>query len=61
MLVLSLDQQESVVINDDVVVTVLGIHGGIVRLGIEAPREMPVHRGEVHEVSRNREGPVNVG
>ena len=49
MLVLSRKQMESVFINDNVVVTVLNIQGGRVRLGIEAPKEMPVHRWEVYE------------
>ena len=49
MLVLSRKSSESVFINDNVVVTVLSIHGDKVRLGIEAPVEMPVHRQEVHD------------
>jgi carbon storage regulator len=46
-LVLSRKQTESIFINENVVVTVLSIHGDRVRLGIEAPKEMPVHRQEV--------------
>ena len=49
MLVLSRKPKESVFINGNVVVTVLGIQGNRVRLGIEAPREMPVHRQEVYD------------
>lgn len=49
MLVLTRKQQESVFINDNVVVTVLSIRGNKVRLGIEAPLGMPVHREEVHQ------------
>ncbi|MEI8375266.1 MAG: carbon storage regulator CsrA [Planctomycetota bacterium] len=49
MLVLSRKLNESVVINHDIVVTVLGVQGDRVRLGIEAPGEIPVHRQEVHE------------
>ena len=60
MLVLSRKLNESVFINENIVVTVLSIQGDKVRLGIEAPREMPVHRGEVYEEIGNREGPVNV-
>lgn len=48
MLVLSRKLNESVLINENVVVTVLSIHGDRVRLGIEAPVEIPVHRQEVH-------------
>ena len=58
MLVLSRKQKESIVISDNVVVTVLSIQGDRVRLGIDAPREMPVHRREVHERIQNRDGPM---
>ena len=56
MLVLSRKLEEQIVIADNIVVTVLEISGGKVRLGIEAPREMPVNRKEVHELIR-REKP----
>jgi len=46
---------ESIVINDDIVVTVLGVQGDRVRLGIEAPSEIPVHRQEVYEKMQNEE------
>ena len=61
MLVLSRKQKQSVFINENVVVTVLSIQGDRVRLGIEAPREMPVHRREVYERIQNRDGPICVG
>lgn len=48
MLVLSRKTNEAIVINDTVRVTVLGIKGDRVRLGIEAPRDVSVDRGEVH-------------
>ena len=47
MLVLSRKKNESIVINDDVVITVIEVRGDKVRLGIQAPREIPVHRKEV--------------
>ena len=47
MLVLSRKKSESVVINDDIVITVVEVRGDKVRLGIQAPREVPVHRKEV--------------
>ncbi len=53
MLVLSRKQKESIFINENVVVTVLSIQGDRVRLGIEAPSEIPVHRQEVHERIQN--------
>jgi carbon storage regulator len=61
MLVLSRKQKESVFINENVVVTVLSIQGGTVRLGIEAPRGITVHRQEVHERIQNQAVLVNVG
>jgi len=48
MLVLSRKKNESIVIADSIVVTVVDVRGDKVRLGIEAPREIPVHRSEVH-------------
>ena len=49
MLVLSRKKNESIVINNDVVITVVEIRGDKVRLGIVAPKEVPVHREEVYE------------
>jgi carbon storage regulator len=49
MLVLSRHRDESIMIGDDVVITIVDIRGDKVRLGIEAPQEIPVHRQEVYE------------
>ncbi len=49
MLVLSRKTQEAIVLGDNIVVTVVAIHGDRVRLGIEAPKDVPVHRGEVYQ------------
>jgi carbon storage regulator len=49
MLVLSRQRNESIVIGDNIIVTVVDIRGDKVRLGIEAPSEIPVHRKEVYE------------
>jgi len=49
MLVLSRGRDESIVIGDDVVVTIVDIRGDKVRLGVNAPTEIPVHRREVYE------------
>ncbi len=49
MLVLTRKQNESIVINDVIKVTVVEIRGDKVRLGIDAPREIDVHRQEVYE------------
>ncbi len=48
MLVLTRRAQEVVVIGNDIKVTVLGINGGQVRLGIEAPKHVTVDREEIH-------------
>ena len=48
LLVLSRRRDQTLVIGDNVEVTVLEIKGGQVRLGINAPRAVPVHRGEIH-------------
>ena len=47
MLVLSRKRNESIVIDGSIVITVVEIRGDKVRLGIEAPREVPIHRQEV--------------
>ncbi len=52
MLVLSRLRDESIVIGDNVVVTVVDVRGDKVKLGIEAPREISVHRHEVYEAIR---------
>jgi len=49
MLVLSRHRDESIIIGDDVVVTIVDIRGDKVRLGIQAPTDVPVHRQEVYE------------
>ena len=49
MLVLSRKKNESIIINSDITVTVVEIRGDKVRLGIVAPKEVPVHRQEVYE------------
>jgi carbon storage regulator len=49
MLVLTRKAGESVMIGDDVVVTVLETRGDVVRIGINAPRSIQVHREEVYQ------------
>ena len=53
MLVLSRRPNESIVINDKIVITVIELRGDKVRLGIEAPRDVPVHRSEVYTAIQN--------
>ncbi len=49
MLVLSRKKNESIVINNDIKIVVVEIRGDKVRLGVEAPKEVPVHRREVFD------------
>jgi carbon storage regulator len=56
MLVLSRKKNESIVINNDIVVTVVEIRGDKVRLGIVAPKEVPVHRQEVYDAIHGKDG-----
>jgi carbon storage regulator len=56
MLVLSWKKNESIVINNDITVTVVEIRGDKVRLGIVAPKEVPVHRQEVFEAIHGKPG-----
>ncbi len=49
MLVLSRQRDESIIISDNIVITIVDIRGDKVRLGITAPTEIPVHRQEVYE------------
>ena len=55
MLVLSRKKNETIVIRDDIVITVVEIRGDKVRLGIEAPKDVPVHRREVYEAIKKAE------
>jgi carbon storage regulator len=49
MLVLSRHRDESIMIGDNIVVTIVDIRGDKVRLGIDAPQDIPVHRQEVYD------------
>ena len=54
MLVLSRKKNESIIINDNITVTVIEIRGDKVRLGIEAPKDVTVHRREVYEAIQSQ-------
>ena len=55
MLVLSRKKNESIVINNDITIVVVEIRGDKVRLGVEAPKEVPVHRREVYDAIKRTE------
>ena len=55
MLVLSRKKNESIVINNDITIVVVEIRGDKVRLGVEAPKEVPVHRREVYDAIKRHE------
>ena len=55
MLVLSRKKNESIVIDNDITIVVVEIRGDKVRLGVEAPKEVPVHRREVYDAIRRNE------
>jgi carbon storage regulator len=54
MLVLSRKKNESIIINDNITVTVIEIRGDKIRLGIEAPKDVTVHRREVYDAIRSQ-------
>ncbi len=56
MLVLSRQKDESIIIGDDVEVTIVDVRGNKVRLGITAPKNISVHRREVYEAIRREKG-----
>jgi carbon storage regulator len=56
MLVLSRKRDERIVIGDNIVITVVEVRGDKVRLGIEAPSEVPVHRQEVLDAMKRGSG-----
>jgi carbon storage regulator len=56
MLVLSRQKDESIMVGDDVEITIVDVRGDKVRLGITAPKDIPVHRREVYEaIKREKE------
>ena len=56
MLVLSRHRDESIMIGDNIVITVVDVRGDKVRLGIDAPTDIPVHRQEVYDaIQRERQ------
>ena len=57
MLVLSRRRNEKIVIGDEITITVLEVRGDQIQLGIQAPRNIPVHRWEVFQAIQEGESP----
>jgi carbon storage regulator len=57
MLVLSRQRDESIIIGDNIIITIVDIRGDKVRLGIQAPKEIPVHRQEVYDAIKRESAP----
>ena len=55
MLILTRRVNETLNIGDDIQVTVLGVKGNQVRIGIDAPRDVPVHREEIYQQIKKEE------
>ena len=62
MLVLARKQNQQIVIGDHIYVKVLRMEGGVVKLGIQAPASIPVHRQEVYdEIQKNNQAALTTG
>lgn len=60
MLVLSRKKDEQIMIGDSIVITVTDVGGDKIRLGIEAPRDVAIHRREVYDAIKARETHVEI-
>lgn len=58
MLVLSRKKKESIIIGDSIIVTMVEVRGDKVRLGIEAPKDVSVHRSEVYDAIKRASQPA---
>lgn len=59
MLILTRRVGETLMVGDEVSVTVLGVKGNQVRLGVNAPKDVSVHREEIYERIKNEQDPVD--
>ncbi len=55
MLVLSRKEDESLILNDDIKIVIVSVRGNRVRLGVSAPKEIKVYRGEIYDKIKSEE------
>lgn len=55
MLLLSRKHRERIFIGEDIIITIVEIDRGKIRIGIEAPKDVPIHREEIHQAIKQRE------
>lgn len=61
MLILTRKIGESIMIGDDIKINILGVRGGQVRIGLEAPNEVPVHREEIYfRIQKEKQSAISV-
>ncbi|MGF1547240.1 MAG: carbon storage regulator CsrA [Thiotrichales bacterium] len=60
MLILTRRVGETLMIGDEVTITVLGVKGNQVRIGINAPKDVPVHREEIYQRIKNEQDPNSI-
>jgi carbon storage regulator len=61
MLILTRRVGESLVIGDDIVINVLGVKGNQVRIGVDAPKHVSVHREEIYDKIQAEKDQSNIG
>lgn len=62
MLVLSRKEDDKIIINENIIITVVELQGGRVKVGIDAPADIEIHREEIyHKIEMENKEAVNIG